>query len=138
MISILHFIDDIFILSSMPCWRYVFLTRSCKTKKGAVDQAPFSILLHISAERSGIAIRSVEIVQWERVHARRSCHNNHDDSSISAVLGQSSKDGWMPLIHIFQMSRFRKAFIDSPFDAAYAAIISLSVCLQECSSFSCR
>lgn len=36
------------------------------------------------------------------------------------------------------MSRFRKAFIDSPFDAAYAAIISLSVCLQECSIFPCR
>lgn len=84
------------------------------------------------------AIRSVAIVQWERVHTRRSCHNNHDDSSISAVLGQSSKDGWMPLIHIFQMSRFRKAFIDSPFDAANAEIISLSVCLQECSSFPCR
>ena len=38
----------------------------------------------------------------------------------------------MPLIHAFQMSGFRKAFIDSPFDAAYAAIISLSdffICL---------
>ena len=45
MISILHFIDDICILSYMPCWRYVFYDKILQDKKGAVDQAPFSTYL---------------------------------------------------------------------------------------------